>query len=72
MSSGPYTVSIQDFGYTIPGISFCDFPLFFIDTPGFDYTSTTNEHVALQNLRSWIHYLYAPLAFSSFLRLRLG
>ncbi|EKM77568.1 hypothetical protein AGABI1DRAFT_130262 [Agaricus bisporus var. burnettii JB137-S8] len=60
LDSDPYTASIQDFGFTIPGIIFSDFPLYFIDTPGFDYASTNNEHAALLNLRSWIR-MFKPL-----------
>ncbi|KAF9450365.1 hypothetical protein P691DRAFT_471479 [Macrolepiota fuliginosa MF-IS2] len=50
----PYTAVIQDFGFTIPGIDYADFPLLFIDTPGFDYAANNDEHTALQKLLSWL------------------
>ncbi|EKM77567.1 hypothetical protein AGABI1DRAFT_108070 [Agaricus bisporus var. burnettii JB137-S8] len=54
LASEPYTVSIQDYGFTVPGLAFSDFPLYFIDTPGFDYTTDNDEHIALKKLHSWV------------------
>ncbi|XP_006455975.1 hypothetical protein AGABI2DRAFT_121883 [Agaricus bisporus var. bisporus H97] len=60
LASEPYTVSIQDYGFTVPGLAFSDFPLYFIDTPGFDYTTDNDEHIALKKLHSWVR-LFKPM-----------
>ncbi|KAF5354129.1 hypothetical protein D9756_007105 [Leucocoprinus leucothites] len=51
----PYTDTIQSHGYTIPGVEHTDFPLVFIDTPGFNSSSSQNDvHAALRRLYDWL------------------
>ncbi|KAJ3566949.1 hypothetical protein NP233_g6675 [Leucocoprinus birnbaumii] len=53
-NSQTYTDSIQSHGYTIPGVEHTDFPLVFIDTPGFNSLSHNDVHTALRDLRDWL------------------